>query len=210
LHAERSAIGNEAGMNFPGISLSARRNINLAIISYAELLCEQVDALGLAARAKEAVARRVHEMNFGTRRRMRGLHAAGAKAQAAVVNQKQITGRVKPRWSACAPPANTATRPIPCRRRIRWPRGRKVDKAEARAAAAPAWNVLAEDYWDLTPADALPASGYPITARAVGAAPASGVSMRRPSMGGVRRQPPQDPPQSATPHPARCRRRHRP
>ena len=58
---------DEAIADFPGISLAARRNINLAIISYAELLCEQVDAFGLAARAKEAVARRVHEMSFGTR-----------------------------------------------------------------------------------------------------------------------------------------------
>jgi hypothetical protein len=48
---------HEALADFPGISLSARRNINLAIISYAELLCEHVDAFGLAARAKEAVAR---------------------------------------------------------------------------------------------------------------------------------------------------------
>src|SRR6202011_3147154 len=44
LHAERSTIGSEALDEFPGISLSARRNINLAIISYAELLCENVDA----------------------------------------------------------------------------------------------------------------------------------------------------------------------
>ena len=62
LHAEKSAIMAEAPPEFPGISLGARRNINLAIISYAESLCEHVDAFGLAARAKEAVARRVHEM----------------------------------------------------------------------------------------------------------------------------------------------------
>ena len=79
LHAERSAIGNEALPEFPGISLAARRNINLAIISYAESLCEHVDAYGLAARAKEAVARRVHEMSFGSRDGLRGLHAAGAE-----------------------------------------------------------------------------------------------------------------------------------
>ena len=67
LHAERSATNGEALGEFPGISLGARRNINLAIISYAESLCEHVDAYGLAARAKESVARRVHEMNFGAR-----------------------------------------------------------------------------------------------------------------------------------------------
>src|SRR5882757_1347408 len=36
LHAGRSAISSEALEDFPGISLTARRNINLAIISYAE------------------------------------------------------------------------------------------------------------------------------------------------------------------------------
>ena len=44
LHSERSAIENEASPEFPGLSLAARRNINLAIISYAELLCENADA----------------------------------------------------------------------------------------------------------------------------------------------------------------------
>ena len=40
LHAEKSAIMAEAAPEFAGISLSARRNINLAIISYAESLCD--------------------------------------------------------------------------------------------------------------------------------------------------------------------------
>src|SRR5579871_3067900 len=95
VHAERSAVENEAPAEFPGISLAARRNINLAIISYAELLCEHVDAFGLAARCKEAVARRVHEMNFGTREECDGYMQRVQKAQSVVVNQRQMTGAVK-------------------------------------------------------------------------------------------------------------------
>ena len=95
LHAERSAIEREAGSEFPGISLAARRNINLAIISFAELLCENVDAFGLAARAKEAVARRVHEMSFGGRAECEDYMQRVQKAQSAVANQKQITVTVK-------------------------------------------------------------------------------------------------------------------
>ncbi len=83
-------MNNEASPEFPGLSLAARRNINLAIISYAELLCENVDAYGLAARAKEAVARRVHEMNFGARAECESYMQRVQKAQAAVANQKQI------------------------------------------------------------------------------------------------------------------------
>ena len=95
LHAEKSAIIAETPPEFPGISLSARRNINLAIISYAESLCENVDAFGLAARAKEAVARRVHEMSFGSRGECEDYMQRVQKAQAAIANQRQITAGVK-------------------------------------------------------------------------------------------------------------------
>ena len=95
LHSERSAIEHEAGLEFPGLSLASRRNINLALIGYAELLCEHADAYGLAARAKEAVARRVHEMSFGSREDCEGYMQRVQKAQLAVANQKQITGSVR-------------------------------------------------------------------------------------------------------------------
>jgi len=141
LHAERSAINNEAPSDFPGISLAARRNINLAIISYAESLCEHVDAFGLAARAKEAVARRVHEMSFGTRADCEGYMQRVQKAQLAVANQKQITAGVRAkleRLRATCEYRNTADT-VPT-----------ADSLAAAAAATPAnWNVLAEDYWDL-------------------------------------------------------------
>jgi hypothetical protein len=141
LHAERSAINNEALPDFPGISLNARRNINLAIIGYAESLCEHVDAFGLAARAKEAVARRVHEMSFGSRADCEGYMQRVQKAQAAVANQKQITAGVRAkleRLRATSEYRNTAD---------------TVPTADSLVAAAASgstsWNVLAEDYWDL-------------------------------------------------------------
>lgn len=154
LHAERSAIDNEALEGFPGISLAARRNINLAIIGYAELLCETVDTYGLAARAKEAVARRVHEMSFGTRAECEGYMQRVSQAQAAVAAQKQITAAVKTkmdRLRATCEYRNTAdtvptadslapsAQPLP------------LDSGSKGAGVQPAaiWNVLAEDYWDL-------------------------------------------------------------
>ncbi len=151
LHAERSAIEHEAAVDFPGISLAARRNINLAIISYAELLCEHVDAYGLAARAKEAVARRVHEMNFGTREECEGYMQRVQKAHAAVAAQKQVTVALKvklDRLRACCEYRNNADT-VPSADSL------AVNAVEAelgrttRSATAPAWNVLAEDYWDL-------------------------------------------------------------
>jgi hypothetical protein len=141
LHAEKSAIVAEMAPEFPGISLAARRNINLAIISYAESLCEHVDEFGLAARAKEAVARRVHEMAFGSRSECEEYMQRVQKAQTAIANHRQITAAVKgklERLRAIGEYRNLAD---------------TVPTADSLAAASAAsqgqWNVLAEDYWDL-------------------------------------------------------------
>jgi hypothetical protein len=150
LHAERSAIDHEAAIEFPGISLAARRNINLAIISFAELLCESVDAYGLAARAKEAVARRVHEMSFGTRAECEGYMQRVQKAQADVANQKQITGALKSKLerlrATCEYRNNADT--VPTADSLAT---NSVETELGKSAKSPAatWNVLAEDYWDL-------------------------------------------------------------
>jgi hypothetical protein len=141
LHAEKSAIAGEALPEFPGISLSARRNINLAIISYAESLCEQVDAFGLAAKAKEAVARRVHEMSFGERPECEDYMQRVQKAKVAVSNQRQITAALKGRLErlrSLSEYRNTADT-VPTADSL----------AAASAGATTNWNVLAEDYWDL-------------------------------------------------------------
>jgi hypothetical protein len=148
LHAERSAIENEAAPEFPGLSLGARRNINLAIISYAELLCEHVDAFGLATKAKESVARRVHEMSFGSRADCEAYMQRVQKAYAAVVNQKQMTGAVKAkldRLRATSEYRNAADTVPTADSLGTMP---EAEPGKPRAAAL-AWNVLAEDYWDL-------------------------------------------------------------
>ena len=150
LHAERSAIVNETAPEFPGLSLAARRNINLAIISYAELLCEHADAYGLAARAKEAVARRVHEMNFGTRADCEGYMQRVQKAQLAVANQKQIGSHIRvklERLRATCEYRNTADT-VPTADSLSPP-VTDLDFDKPKAAPANTWNVLAEDYWDL-------------------------------------------------------------
>jgi hypothetical protein len=150
LHSERTAIDQEAALEFPGISLAARRNINLAIISFAELLCEHVDAYGLAARAKEAVARRVHEMNFGTRADCEGYMLRVQKAQAAVANQKQITVALKAKLdrlrATCEYRNNADT--VPTADSLA-PAAAPLDIDKTAKPPTAAWNVLAEDYWDL-------------------------------------------------------------
>ena len=148
LHAERSAIVAETAEDFPGISLSARRNINIAIIGYAELLCETVDTFGLAARAKEAVARRVHEMNFGSRLDCEDYMRRVQQAQAAVANLTQITAPVKAkmeRLRGTCEYRNSADT-VPTADSLAAPAD---PQKEGAGQSAPQWNVLAEDYWDL-------------------------------------------------------------
>jgi hypothetical protein len=151
LHAERSAIEHEASPDFPGLSLAARRNINLAIIGYAELLCEHADSFGLASRAKEAVARRVHEMQFGSRADCEGYMQRVQKALAAVANQKQIGTLIRAkleRLRATCEYRNSADT-VPTADSLAPPvTDLEFDKPKA-AAPANTWNVLAEDYWDL-------------------------------------------------------------
>jgi hypothetical protein len=150
LHAERSAIEGEGSLEFPGLSLAARRTINLAIIGYAELLCEHADAFGLAARAKEAVARRVHEMTFGTRADCESYMQRVQKAQLAVANQKQITGLVRAkleRLRATCEYRNTADT-VPTADSLSPP-VTELEFDKPKPASANTWNVLAEDYWDL-------------------------------------------------------------
>jgi len=150
LHSERSAIENEQSPEFPGLSLAARRNINLAIISYAELLCEHADAYGLAARAKEAVARRVHEMTFGSRQDCENYMQRVQKAHAAVVGQKQIGALVRvklERLRATCEYRNTADT-VPTADSLSPP-VTELDFDKPKPASANTWNVLAEDYWDL-------------------------------------------------------------
>jgi hypothetical protein len=153
LHAERSAIDKEALEGFPGISLAARRNINLAIIGYAELLCETVDAYGLAARAKEVVARRVHEMTFGSRAECETYMQRVSQAQTAVAGQKQITAPVKSKMDRLRTTCEyrNAADTVPTADSLAPPlMPVEGDLKATRGQPHPAvWNVLADDYWDL-------------------------------------------------------------
>ena len=142
---ESRAIADEAPLEFPGISLRARRNTNLAIIAYAELLCELVDGYSVTLRAKEAVARRVQDMDFGTRVQCERDMARIQQALSAVAAQNPLKAGVKARLDqlrASCQYRNSADT---------VPTADSLESGRSRAGttAVPAWNALAEDYWDL-------------------------------------------------------------
>jgi hypothetical protein len=143
--AERRALNDETMPPFPGISLRARRNANLAIIGYAELLCELVEGFSVTVRTKEAVARRVQDMEFGSKADCERDMQRIQKALAAVTSQNPLKAGVKEKLDAlrsCCQYRNEADT---------VPTADSLESARSHTAtgAVYPWNVLAEDYWDL-------------------------------------------------------------
>ena len=138
LHAERSAIDQRSGAGFPGYFVGGTPQHQPGHHQLRGIAVRDTSMpIGLAARAKEAVARRVHEMSFGTRADCEGYMQRVQKAQATVANVRSRSApHSRPSWSGCARPANTATTPTRCRPPIRWRRRRRAgsrQEPEARA-----------------------------------------------------------------------------
>src|SRR6202030_3400630 len=96
-------------------------------------------------------ARRVHEMSFGTRADCEGYMQRVQSAQAAVASQKLITVALKvklDRLRATCEYRNDADT-VPTADSLAPAAADAELGKTAKAAGAPAWNVLAEDYWDL-------------------------------------------------------------
>jgi hypothetical protein len=151
LHSELSAIDKEPLPEFPGISLEARRTINLAVIGYAEVLCERLAVPGLATRAKEVLARRVQEMNFGTRAECDAMMAEIQKGVAIARNEREVAVQVKAkieRYRARCSYRNESDT-VPTADSLADNGSEDVMLSSAAKPRGPAWNVLAEDYWDL-------------------------------------------------------------
>ena len=91
-------------------------------------------------------------MSFGTRAECEGYMQRVQKAQAAVANQKQITAALKAKLerlrATCEYRNNADT--VPTADSLAPAAAASNRPRQDREAAAPAaWNVLAEDYWDL-------------------------------------------------------------
>ncbi|MFI4891763.1 MAG: hypothetical protein ACHQIL_14645 [Steroidobacterales bacterium] len=145
IDAERRAVADDAMADFPGISLRARRNTNLAIIGYAELLCELVEGFSVTVRAKEAVARRVQDMEFGSRADCERDMQRVQKALAAVMGQNPLKAGVKAKLEALRASCQyrNAADTVPTADSL------ESARSHSGTGAVYPWNVLAEDYWDL-------------------------------------------------------------
>lgn len=145
------AVEREAAPEFPGLSLEARRAINLAVIAYAEVLCLRLVKTQLVSLAREAVARREATDEYGSRQECEALMAEIARARALLQTRTNIAQDVKARTERLKQiaryrgPNDTA----PTAESIGIAEGDVLAGQTLGASAARLPNVLAEDTWDL-------------------------------------------------------------
>lgn len=131
-------IQKEPVPEFPGISIEARRAINLAAIAYAEVLCQRLAGTPLVKLAREATIHREVADEYGSKTECEALMVEIDRAHALIASRANVAQEIKVRTERLRPqaryrnPADTA--PIP-------------ENLVAEGDAVP--SVLAEDMWDL-------------------------------------------------------------
>jgi hypothetical protein len=93
----RHAIEAEPPPAFEGISLEGKRAVNLAVVAYAEWLCDRLAADGLADLARQTTLRRVFESGYGGREECLALMDRAAKAIADLERQSDDLVELKSR-----------------------------------------------------------------------------------------------------------------
>jgi hypothetical protein len=147
-------LEHESGPQFQGLSLQARRAINLAAIAYAEVLCLRLAAIKapLVQMAREAIGRREASDEYGTPRECVLLMAQIQRAQKLLAARDSLaveirarTGRLQ-RIARYRGDGDSAPQPDS----LNQTEGDALqDPALGSRAAGKLPNVLAEDVWDL-------------------------------------------------------------
>lgn len=144
LSAARSAfdtLADEGAREFPGLSIEARRSINLAAIGCAEVLCQRLAGTPLVALARAAVSCREVTDDYGNRAGCERLMAAIAAGQRALEPRPQVPGEVRKRSDQLRAVARYRSQEDAV------PTAASLDSRKDGATGVP--NVLAEDTWDL-------------------------------------------------------------
>jgi hypothetical protein len=145
------AVEKDASPEFPGLSLDARRAINIAAVAYAEVLCLRLVKTKLVSLAREATGRREVADDYGSRPECELLMAEIARARALIQARTNIAQEVKTRSERlkqiCRYRSPTDSSPTP--ESIAFGEGDILAGETLGASAARMPNVLAEDTWDL-------------------------------------------------------------
>ena len=146
-------VGREAAPAFPGLSLAARRAINLAAIAYAEVLCLRVATLKtpLVELAREATAQREAGDAYGAPQECVLLMGQIARAQKLIAERNGLAEGIRVRGERLQRVARyrNANDGSPLTESIALSEGDIMELAPLGADAKHLPNVLAEDTWDL-------------------------------------------------------------
>jgi hypothetical protein len=154
LTAARAAVEEverEPVTEFPGVSLDARRAINIAAIAYAEVLCLRLTRTQLVMQAREATRHREATDEYGTRAECEALMTQIESADDLLRGRANLAQDVKLRSDRLKQVARyrAAADAAPTAESLAFSEGDALGNAPAGLAAARMPNVLAEDTWDL-------------------------------------------------------------
>ena len=137
------AIAGEPAPEFPGLSLDARRAINLAAIAYAEVLCERLKVIEkpLLQMAREATGRRAAADVYGTPKECVLLMGQIGRAQRLLAAREALAEEIRAHTERLQPLASYRGPADTC------PTSDSIGALDATSPGLP--NVLAEDTWDL-------------------------------------------------------------
>jgi len=146
-------IARESAPAFPGLSLQARRAINLAAIAYAEVLCLRVASLKtpLVSMAHQATGQREVGEGYGTAQECVLLMGQIARAQKLIAGKAGLAEEIRARTERLRRVARyrTANDGSPLSDSIALSEGDIMQLAPLGADAQRLPNVLGEDTWDL-------------------------------------------------------------
>ena len=148
---EAQRVLEEPAPAFPGLSLEARRAINLAAIAYAEVLCAKLVDTPLVALGKEATSRREAADDYGDRVACETLITQIGRARALILAKSNVAQDVKSRTERLKNLARyrnpNDTSPIP--ESVAFSEDDVLAGAPLGQSMARMPNVVAEDTWDL-------------------------------------------------------------
>jgi len=145
------AIDKEPLPEFPGLTVEARRAINVHAIAYAEVLCLRLAKTQLVKLAREATARREVTDDYGTREECEKLMEEIDRARAILQSKVNIALELKTRSDRIKQiarfrsPADTS----PMSDSVAFSEGDILDTEATGVVTARMPNVLGEDTWDL-------------------------------------------------------------
>jgi hypothetical protein len=144
LVAQVDAIQAEPPPLFEGLSVDGRRAVNLAVIGYAELLCDRLAPGGLAELARQSTLKRVFDASYGTQQECQALMQQASQAVADIERMSEDLAEIKARSDRLRSsvvyrsPEETV------------PNANSIVSADASAGTrrmAP--NVLLDEYWEI-------------------------------------------------------------